>query len=136
MPGRLRAVLARASLTRPFRVILADHHPFVGSEMGEAARPVIEEALAALGDETRVGIDVVSRNPMGMPRQSGEGFAPTAVVWCARMRANAPPRLLPVEPDQFGRIPVDEFMRVKGVANVFAAGDVACAMMGDRYASV
>src|SRR5262245_15033776 len=66
LPGRLRAVLARARSTRPFRVILADHHPFVGSDMGESARPVIEEALAALGVETRLGIEVISIHPRGI----------------------------------------------------------------------
>ena len=35
-----------------------------------------------------------------------------------------------------GRIPVDEFMRVKGITGVFAAGDVALAMMDDQHASV
>src|SRR5262249_28938717 len=43
MPGKLRAVLAQANTTRPCRVILADHQPWVGSDMGEFARPVIEE---------------------------------------------------------------------------------------------
>src|SRR5262249_43779745 len=32
--------------------------------------------------------------------------------------------------------PVDEFMRVRGVANVFAAGDVASALLDGRHASV
>ena len=58
------------------------------------------------------------------------------MFWCAGMRANPLTRLFPIEPDRFGRIPVDEFMRVKGLANVFAAGDVACAVMDDRHASV
>ena len=53
MPEKLRAMLARANLNRPFHVILADHNPHVGSDMGESARPVIEEALAALGIEMR-----------------------------------------------------------------------------------
>jgi NADH dehydrogenase len=44
--------------------------------------------------------------------------------------------LFPIELDHLGRIPVDEFMRVKGVANVFAAGDVACAMMDATHPSV
>src|SRR5262249_14542286 len=48
MPQRLRAIQDRAGLRPPWRVILADHHAFVGSDMGEAARPVIEEALSAL----------------------------------------------------------------------------------------
>ena len=136
LPGRLRAVLARARSPRPFRVILADHNPVVGSDMGESARPVIEEALVALGVETRLGIEVVSINPMGITLKSGEEMPAATVVWCAGMRANPLTRVFPVEPDRFGRIPVDEFMRIKGVATVFAAGDVACALMDDRHASV
>src|SRR5262249_48695481 len=118
------------------RVILADHNPIVGSDMGESARPVIEEALAALGVETRLGIEVVSINPMGITLKSGEEMPAATVVWCAGMRANPLTRGVPVEPDRVGRLPVDEFMRIKGVANVFAAGDVACALMDDRHASV
>jgi NADH dehydrogenase len=52
------------------------------------------------------------------------------------MRANPLTRLFPVERDRLGRIPVDAFMRVQGVANVFAAGDVARAMLDDDHASV
>jgi len=52
------------------------------------------------------------------------------------MRANPLTRLFPVEADRFGRLPVDEFLRVKGVANVFAAGDSAWAMMDDHHPSV
>jgi NADH dehydrogenase len=136
MPGRLGAVLARAGLSRPFRVILADRQPSVGSDMGASARPVIEEALAALGIETRLGIDVVSISPAGVKLASGEEVPAGTVVWCAGMRANPLTGAFPVERDRFGRLPVDEFLRVRGVANVFAAGDVACAMMDDRHASV
>jgi NADH dehydrogenase len=57
--------------------------------------------------------------------KSGEGIPASTVVWCAGMRANPLTRLFPVERDRFGRIPVDAFMRVTGVASVFAAGDVA-----------
>jgi NADH dehydrogenase len=136
MPGKLRALLARANTMRPFRVILADHNPQVGSDMGESARPVIEEALAALGIETRLGVDIVAIGPSGMTLKSGEEIPAATVVWCAGMRANPLTKIFPVERDHFGRIPVDAFMRVKGVANVFAAGDVAWAMMDDRHPSV
>jgi NADH:ubiquinone reductase (H+-translocating) len=136
MPGKLRAVLAQANTTRPFRVILADHQPWVGSDLGESARPVIEEALAALRIETRLGIDIASISPSGVMLTSGEEIPAATVVWCAGMRANPLTRLFPVEHDHFGRIPVDAFMRVTGVANVFAAGDVAWAMMNDSHASV
>jgi NADH dehydrogenase len=136
MPARLRAVLAQAGLNQPVRVILADHHPFVGSDMGESARPVIEEALAALGVETRLGIEAASIHPAGLNLKFSEEIPAATVVWCAGMRANPLHRLFPVEPDRFGRIPVDEFLRVKAVPGVFAAGDVAWNMMDEHHASV
>jgi NADH dehydrogenase len=136
MPARLGAVLAQAGLDQSVRVILADHKPFVGSDMGESARPVIEEALAALGVETRLGIEVASIHPAGLHLKSGEEIPAATVVWCAGMRANPLHRLFPVAPDRFGRIPVDEFLRVKAVPGVFAAGDVAWNMMAEGHASV
>jgi NADH dehydrogenase FAD-containing subunit len=38
--------------------------------------------------------------------------------------------------DRFGRLPVDQFMKVKGVPNVFAAGDVAWTLIDNTHASV
>jgi NADH dehydrogenase len=58
------------------------------------------------------------------------------VIWCAGMRANPLTRLFPIERDRFGRVPVDEFLRVRGVPKVFAAGDVARALVDDHHASV
>lgn len=136
MPARLRAIAAGAGTPQPCRVILADRNPSVGSNMGESARPVIEEALSALGVETRLGIDVQAITPAGIMLTSGEFIPASTVIWCTGMRANPLTRLFPVELDRFGRIPVDEFLRVKGVADVFAAGDVASAMMDDHHASV
>jgi NADH dehydrogenase len=136
MMGKLRTLLARANATPPFRVILADREPRVGSDMGVSARPVIEEALAALGIETQLGVEIVGIGPSGVTLKSGEEILAATVVWCAGMRANPLTRLFPVEHDHFGRIAVDAFMGVKGVTNVFAAGDVAWAMMDDRHASV
>jgi NADH:ubiquinone reductase (H+-translocating) len=96
--------------------------------MGESARPVIEAALTALGVETQSGIDVVSIDPAGFTLASGQFVPAATVIWCAGMQANSLTRLFPVERDRFGRIAVDEFMRVKAVPGVFAAGDVAWAM--------
>jgi NADH dehydrogenase len=104
--------------------------------MGDSARPVIEEALAALGIETRLGIDVATVSPTGVTLGSGEEIPAATVVWCAGMRANPLTRLFPVERDRSGRIPVDKFLRVRGTANVFAAGDAAWCAVDDHHASV
>ena len=135
MPGRLQAILASTKASCPLRVILVDHQPRVGSDMGDSARPVIEEALAALGVEARMGIEVASVNPQGISLKTGETILADTVIWCAGMRANPLTLLFPVERDRLGRIPVDEFMRVKGVANVFAAGDPAWAQMDEGHTS-
>ena len=61
MVGKLRTAMASApghQSTESPRVILADRQPWIGSDMDESARPVIEEALQALGIETRVGVSV------------------------------------------------------------------------------
>jgi NADH dehydrogenase len=52
------------------------------------------------------------------------------------MSANPLTRLFQIDRDRFGRIPVDEFMKVRGVSNVFAAGDAAWAQMDDKHVSV
>ena len=83
-----------------------------------------------------MGIEAVSVNPRGITLKSGETILADTVIWCAGMRANPLTQLFPVERDRFGRVPVDEFMRVKGAANVFAAGDSASAQMDEGHTSV
>lgn len=136
MPGRLRELQARSGGTGPSRVLLVDRHPRVGSDMGDSARPVIEEALAALGVETRLGVELAAITPSGIRFQSGEEVAAATVVWCAGMQANPLTRLFPVERDRLGRLPVDSFLRVVGVPNAFAAGDAAWTILDGQHASV
>ena len=124
MPARLRSVLAADPQARP-RVILADHSPRIGSDMGESARPVIAEALAALGVETRPGVSVAAVDANGATLAGGERIEARTVVWCAGMQASPLTRLFPVERDRFGRLLVTQSLKIEGLANEFAAGDVA-----------
>jgi NADH:quinone reductase (non-electrogenic) len=52
------------------------------------------------------------------------------------MGANPLTAQLGVERDRLGRVPVDDHLRVSGVSDVFAAGDVAAARMDDKHLSV
>ena len=122
MPNRLRAALPPGTESR---VILADHASHIGSTMGDAAIPVIREALDALGIEHRAGVRIVAVDPDGATLDTGERIAAGAIVWTAGMRASALTALFPVERDAFGRLPVDQWLRVQGVDHVFAAGDAA-----------
>jgi NADH dehydrogenase len=130
------AKLAKAGLRDGQRIILVDPNPVVGATIGGDARPVISEALSSLGIETRLGlrVDVVSAD--GIRLSSGEFIPAQTVVWCAGLRANPLVASLPGERDRTGRLTVDAFMRVSGLANVFAAGDVACRKLDEAHETV
>jgi NADH dehydrogenase len=148
-PGRRTVLVVGAGLTgievatemvdrigKTGRVILADHAPQVGSDMGDSARPVIETALAALGVETRMGVSVAAIDAGGATLSTGEVIPAATVIWCAGMRASPLTGQFPVERDRLGRLPVDPTLRITGLDAEFAVGDSARAMVDDGRASV
>lgn len=133
LPQRLRNLFGSGVTPR---VVLVDHNRFVGSDMGDDARPVIEAALADNGVEALTGVRVTAVDAVGVMLSSGARLTAATVVWCAGMRASALTAQIPVDRDRLGRLPVDDYLRVIGVADVFAAGDVAAARMDDEHLSV
>jgi NADH dehydrogenase len=132
LPSRLASLFPD---TAP-RVVLVDRNPHVGSDMGASARPVIEAALDTLGVQTRLGVGVTAVDADGVTLSTGEVLPTSTVVWCAGMRANPLTADLGVPRDRLGRLPVDDYLRVISVADIFAAGDVASARMDDAHLSV
>jgi NADH dehydrogenase len=132
LPARLAALFPDAAP----RIVLVDRNPHVGSDMGSSARPVIEAALDTLGVQTRLGAGVTAVDANAVTLSTGEVLPASTVVWCAGMRANPLTADLGVPRDRLGRLPVDDYLRVIGVADVFAAGDVASARMDDTHLSV
>ena len=132
MPEKLRA----AGLAGDFHIILVDPNPVVGATIGEHARPVITEALATLGVETRLGAKVSAVDPAGLTLANGEFIPAQTVVWCAGMAANPLAATFAGERDRYGRLVVDQFMRVTGLANVFAAGDIAACRVDGVHSTV
>jgi NADH dehydrogenase FAD-containing subunit len=133
LPNTLRQLFAAKGVTP--RVVLLDRSG-VGSDMGASARPVIEQALAANGVETRTGVTVAAISRHGLSLTSGDQLEAATVVWCAGMRASPLTEQLPVMCDRVGRVPVDDYLRVVGAPTIFAAGDVAAARMDDEHLSV
>jgi NADH dehydrogenase len=133
LPNTLRQLFAARGVTP--RVVLLDRSG-VGSDMGASARPVIEQALAANGVETRTGVTVAAISRHGVSLASGDQLEAATVVWCAGMRASPLTEQLPVMCDRVGRVPVDDYLRVVGAPTIFAAGDVAAARMDDERLSV
>jgi NADH dehydrogenase len=136
LPARLRSVLDRAALAGPVRVVLVDHNPQVGSDMGDSARPVIEQALTALGVESRLGVRVDGLDGSEIRFDSGEAIATETVIWCAGMRASPLAAGCGVPTDALGRLPVDAALRVEGLSGVFAAGDSARLALDDGHSTV
>ncbi|OUS96402.1 NAD(P)/FAD-dependent oxidoreductase [Rhodococcus sp. NCIMB 12038] len=133
--SELPGMLAKTCHGEP-RVVLIDHNPHVGSDMGDSARPVIEAGLSDNGVETMTGVGVAAVDEHGVTLSSGEVLAAETVVWCAGMRANPLTAQLDAERDRLGRLPVDDYLRVIGSPGVFAAGDVAAARVDEGHLSV
>ena len=97
---------------------------------------MIEAALADIGVEVRTGTGVVAVDRESVTLDSGEVIPAATAVWCAGMRANPLTEQFAVPRDRLGRLPVDDYLRVTAVPDVFAAGDVAAARMDDEHLSV
>ncbi len=136
LPAKLATAWAGVPDAPPARVLLLDHNPRVGSDMGDSARPAIAAALAELGVQTVLGARVIAIDANGISLDSAEVIAASTVIWCAGMRANPLTAEIPGERDQLGRLTVDEYLRVTGTDRVFAAGDTAAAAMDEQHRSV
>src|SRR5262249_4376809 len=128
MPARLREILGKNAKSR---VIIVERNTAIAPDMGEAPRPVIEDALRKLGVETRLGACVTSLDESGVTLVSGEHIKTETVVWAAGIRAAPLTRQLAAERAKFGRLLVERDLRVPGVTGVFATGDAARAACDD-----
>lgn len=120
----------------PSRVIITDRKARIGEGMGPGACDVIEEALSSLGVERRAGVSVASVDAHGAVLASGERIDADTIIWCGGMRAHPLAAALPGRRDPFGRIPVDRFMKAEGLADIYAAGDIATVPIDATHASV
>jgi NADH dehydrogenase len=138
LPARLRAAAIASGDPKALgqvRVILADRGPKIAGGLG-GGQSVIEAACRELGVELLAGFALASMNPTGVLLSDGRRIDAATVVWCAGMRANELTECVDAERDSQGRLQVDACMRVTGVADVFAAGDVAHALIDGERPSV
>jgi NADH:ubiquinone reductase (H+-translocating) len=134
LPSRMRE-LTHERDHAAIRVLLVDRSAVIGAAMG-GAQPVIEQAMHALGVELLPGTSLRSVDPSGAVLADGTRIEASTVVWCGGQRASPLTASFAVTHDAFGRLPVDEFMRVEGVPHVFAAGDCARALIDGVRPSV
>jgi len=128
MPQRLRSILGDDAA---IRVILLEKAQAIGPDLGPGPRPVIEKALGELGVEIRTGVSVAAIDKRGAMTTNGERIASSTVIWTAGMRASGLAQQVPGPRDRNGRLHVTADLRVEGVDDVFATGDVALAATDD-----
>jgi NADH dehydrogenase len=124
---RLRALASPVGAAQRVRVILVDRADVVGVELGPGPRDEIVRALSALAVEQRLGVSVRSIRPAGVTLSDGSELAASTVVWTAGVLASPLTATIPANRDHLGRLEVDEYLRVVGVPEVYAAGDTAAA---------
>lgn len=124
MPARLRAILGQDA---KIRVVIVDPAPGIGWELGEAPRPVIEQALTECGVAMLPGNRVVAIDGNGVTTSSGERIESNTVIWTAGMRANPLAAQISGDHDKLGRVVADPYLRAKEADGIFVTGDVALA---------
>ncbi|AVH54750.1 MULTISPECIES: NAD(P)/FAD-dependent oxidoreductase [Streptomyces] len=131
--SRLTAVADARGCTDAVRVVLVERADVLGPELGPGPRPHVASALTSLGVEQRLGRTVESLTEHEVRLSDGEVIPAATVVWTAGMTASPLTAFIPGERDRLGRLHVDEFLRVVGTPDVYAAGDTAAAIAEDGH---
>jgi NADH dehydrogenase len=129
LPARLRAILGEDA---DIHVIVVDRGQDIGPDLGSGPRPYIVKALKDLGVESKLGAGVIGLDAGGVTLSSGERIETLTPIWTAGVVATPLAKQVPGDKDKFGRLHVDEDLRVPSVEAVFAAGDAASATADDN----
>lgn len=127
------AEFAPAGQADRVRVVLVERAEELGPELGATPRPHITEAVDGLGVEQRLGTTVERYEDGVVHLADGETIPAGTVVWTAGMAASPLTAHIPGERDRMGRLEVDEFLRVVGAPEVYAAGDTAAAVAAEGH---
>ena len=129
MPARLRAVLGE---NVDIRVIVVDRAPQVAAALGDGIRPSIVEASQHLGIEWVLNATVAAVDANGVILADGQRIESNTVIWTVGFRANSLTEQVQGTRDHQGRLHVDQHLKVRGHADVYASGDVAYAATDDQ----
>ena len=137
LDGHLRALPAGATVTivgsgftgielatelaQRFKVVLVEQADVLAPSLGDGPRQAITHALEHLGVEVRLGTRIEAID------------SAFTTVWCGGLLAHPLTRALPAERDPLGRLKTEPSLAVRGLAGVYAAGDVAHAMSDETH---
>ncbi|MEV0183225.1 FAD-dependent oxidoreductase [Streptomyces sp. NPDC050625] len=133
MGERLHHIADAHGAGEEVRVVLVDRADVLGPELGAGPRPYIESVIDELKVESRLGRTVESVTPDQVILSDGEVIPAVTAVWTGGTIASPLTTQIPGERDGLGRLSVDVHLRVKGVADVYAAGDTAAAVAEEGH---
>jgi NADH dehydrogenase len=128
MPSRLRAALGDDA---DIRVVVIERAPLIGAALGDGIRPSIVEASEHLGIEWLVGATTASIDASGVTLADGRRIESNTVIWTVGFRAHSLTEQVQGTRDHQGRLHVDQHLKVRGHADVYATGDTAYAATDD-----
>ena len=111
MPTRLRTILGEDA---PVRVVVVDRGPSIGAALGAGITPSIAEACEQAGVQWLTGRSVVAVDAGGVTLDDGEYIASKTVIWTVGVKASPLTAQVPGERDGFGRLRVDDHLKVIG----------------------
>ncbi|MDA0823251.1 MAG: FAD-dependent oxidoreductase [Proteobacteria bacterium] len=129
MPQRLRDILGNGAT---IRVALLERASEIGPDLGPGPRPLIEQAFAECGVEVMTSAAAESISAEGVTTTTGAYIESNTVIWTAGPRAQSLAEQIQGEHDRFGRVHADQYLRAKGVKDVFVTGDVAMVATDDE----
>lgn len=110
---------------REVRIALLDSHDVLLRQFGNWATSEAERTLDRQGVSIYLNTTVERVEPQALYLNGNRVLRAATLVWAAGFRA---PELLTASglpTDEFGRVEVDRYLRVKDQAHIFAAGDCA-----------
>lgn len=133
LPQRLGAYTSNGP---DFRLILLDRCAELASNYSLEARQYIADQLAAANVEVWVNQEAVGITTNRLTLESGHSIATETVIRTTGLEASPLTATFKGERDELGRLLVDEFLRVPGYDNIFAAGDAAKALVDSQHYAV
>lgn len=129
--GELEDLARDAIATEPdlrpsdMRWVLVDAAPKILPELGEALAGYAAERLRLRGIEIAVDTRLESFQDGTVRLSDGRSFSADTLVWTAGVRASPLARDSGLPVDDAGRLRTDEYLRVVGLDDAWAAGDAA-----------
>lgn len=128
MPARLRAILGAGATPR---IVLVDRGASIGAALGAGIQPSIAAASEQAGVRWLTGASVVAVDANGVTLDNGEHIASNTVIWTVGVKASPLTAQIAGERDNFGRLKVDDHLKVIGQDHIYATGDTAWAAVDE-----